>query len=206
MNLQTVSVLSACLFLTACDKLSSTLAPSGAEPKAAPTVAVLDLAAVAKALGRDEAYKEQVQAAGRQLQQQLSEFTSGLQDRLRQEQEKLGDAPTDEERQQLQRMVVDAQRQVQQGQALARQKALEFQTQLATQFRTEVQPVAAEVARAMGATTVLLSNSVVWFEPTVDITGGVIDAMRARGATSGAPALTPSADRPEGSTGTQGTQ
>jgi Skp family chaperone for outer membrane proteins len=183
-----------CALLTACDKFPSAVqrkAGAGAEPQS--TVAVLDLAAVAKALGRDEVFKEQVLAAGKQLQDQLAQFTSGLQDKLREEQAKLGEKPTEAEQQQLQKMVVEAQRQVQQSQVLARQKALEFQNQLATQFRSEVQPVAGEVARAKGATSVLLTNTVMWFEPAVDITGAVIDAMRARGATSGAPALAPAA-------------
>jgi Skp family chaperone for outer membrane proteins len=178
--------------LSACDQLPNPIAQrkAGATPT---SVAILDLGAVAKALGRDEVFKAQVEAAGKELQQQVTQFTSGLQDKLREEQAKLGDAPTDAERQQLQKLVVDAQRQVQQTQLLARQKAVEFQNQLATQFRIEVQPVAAEVARSKGATSVLLSNSVMWFEPAVDITGAVIDSMRARGAAAVAPASAPAA-------------
>lgn len=177
--------------LAACDKLPNPMSQRPAAPPPASTVAILDLGAVAKALGRDEVFRGQVEAAGKELQQQLTQFSSGLQDKLREEQAKLGDAPSEEERQQLQRLVVDAQRQIQQSQLLARQKAAEFQTQLATQFRSEVQPIAAQVARSKGASSVLLSNSVMWFEPAVDITGAVIDALRARGAASGAPALAP---------------
>ena len=177
--------------LAACDKLPNPMSQRPAAPPPVATVAILDLGAVAKALGRDEVFREQVEAAGKELQQQLTQFSSGLQDKLREEQAKLGDAPSEEERQQLQRQVIDAQRQIQHSQLLARQKAAEFQTQLATQFRSEVQPIAAQVARSKGASSVLLSNSVMWFEPAVDITGAVIDALRARGAASGAPALAP---------------
>lgn len=182
--------------LSACDQLPNPL--SQTQPAAAPasSVAIMDLAAVAKALGRDEVFKAQVEAAGRELQQQLNQFTSELQDKLREEQAKLGDAPSEEDRQQLQKLLTDAQRQVQQSQQLARQKAAEFQNQLATQFRGEVQPIAAEVARAKGASSVLLSNTVMWFEPAVDITGAVIDALRALGAASGAPAVTPEPPQP----------
>jgi Skp family chaperone for outer membrane proteins len=177
--------------LSACDQLPNPIAQRKAGATPASTVAILDLGAVAKALGRDDVFKGQVEAAGKELQQQVTQFTSGLQDKLREEQAKLGDAPTDAERQQLQKLVVDAQRQVQQTQLLARQKAVEFQNQLATQFRIEVQPVAAEVARSKGVSSVLLSNSVMWFEPAVDITGAVIDAMRARGAAAVAPLSAP---------------
>ncbi len=173
--------------LSACDQLPNPMSQQRAASTPASAVAILDLGAVAKALGRDEVFKEQVEAAGKELQQQLTQFTSGLQDKLREEQAKLGSAPTETERQQLQKLVADAQRQVQQSQLVARQKAVEFQNQLATQLRVEVQPIAAEVARSKGASSVLLSNSVMWFEPAVDITGAVIDALRARGVTSGAP-------------------
>lgn len=183
--------------LAACDKLPNPMSQRPAAPPPVSVVAILDLGAVAKALGRDEVFREQVEAAGQELQQQLTQFSSGLQDKLREEQAKLGEAPSEEERQQLQRLVVDAQRQIQQSQLLARQKAAEFQTQLATQFRSEVQPIAAQVARSKGASSVLLSNSVMWFEPAIDVTGAVIDALRARGAASGAPALAPQPEAAE---------
>lgn len=179
------------LALAGCDKIPLPPSSNASGGASAPALAVLDLGAVAKALGRDEVFKEQVEAAGRQLQQQLTEFTTELQEQLRAEQEKLGEAPSDEDQLQLRQKVADAQRQVQQSQAIARQKAREFQLKLANEFRDEVQPVAAEVARERGASAILIANTLMWFEPTVDITGDVIDAMRARGAASGAPSIPP---------------
>lgn len=191
-------LLSATLVLAACDKLPGPDGESTAAPAPAPTVAVLDVDAVAKALGRDEVFKQQVQAAGRQLQQQLSEFSSGLEGKLKEEQARLGAEPSQEERQQLARMAVDAQRQIQQGQTLARQKALAYQTKLAAEFRAEIQPVVSEVALGRGASAVLVSSTLLWFEPSANITGAVIDALRARGANAGAPTLAPaSSQEPE---------
>ncbi len=188
-------LLGCCLLLSGCDKLPDPSALLGKQSAStgAQAVAVLDLAAVAKALGRDETVKQQVQAAGEQLRQQLTSFSSGLQDKLREQQAKLGTNPSDDERQQLQRQLVEAQRQVQQSQALARQKAVQFQNQLAVQFRNEIQPVAAEIARAKGATTIAMANTLMWFDPALDITGAVIDAMRAKGM---APTLAAPGDKP----------
>lgn len=181
----------ATLLLGACDKLPGPMGQSGkSSAQRGAAVAVLDLGAVAKALGRDEVFKEQMESARQQLRQQLTDFSTGLEGKLREEQAKLGESPTPEQQQALREKLVQAQRQVQQSQVLARQKALEFQTSLAAQFRQEVEPAAAAVAKSKGATAVLLSNTLMWFEPTVDITGAVIDEMRARGATSGAPAVT----------------
>jgi Skp family chaperone for outer membrane proteins len=173
----------AALLIAGCDKL-----PLPADPAPAgwaKAVAVLDLSTVAKALGRDAVFREQVQAAGQQLDQQLAALSSSLQTRLREEQARLGEEPTEEEQQELQRMLADARRQVQQGQAEARQKAARYQAQLVAQFRREVQAVAAEVARSHGASAVLLADTVLWFEPAADITGEVIDALRARGSAAG---------------------
>jgi len=185
-------LLSASLFLSACDKLpgSSSLLAKPASSAGA-TAAVLDLSAVAKALGRDEVLKQQIQAAGEQLRQQLTEFSIGLQTKLNEEKAKLGSEPTEDERQKLREQLLTAQRQVQQSQVLARQKAAQFQNQLALQFRDEIRPVAAEIARKKGASTVLLANTLLWFDAPVDITGAVIDAMRAKGAAAGAPVLAP---------------
>ena len=181
------------LVLAACDQVPDPTGATAAEQ--APTVAVLDVDAVAKALGRDDVFRQQIQAAGRQLQQQLSELSSGLEDKVREEQARLGADPSQEERQQLAKMAVDAQRRVQQGQALARQKAREYQNKLAAEFRAEIQPVVSDVALSRGASAVFVSNTLLWFEPTVDITGAVIDALRARGANAGAPALAPATSK-----------
>ncbi len=191
MMLRTLTTfLFASVALAGCDKLPFPVSIPAAQVKADPAdrVAVIDLAAVAKALGRDEVFKQQSEEASRQLQQQLTEFASGLQEQLREEQSKLGEQPTPEQQQELRRKLIEAQRQVQQSQLLARQKATEFQTQIVNAFRAEVQPVAAEVARANGASSVLLSNAFLWFEHSVDITGKVIDAMRARGTAVPPPA------------------
>ena len=181
MNRATITALVLAAALTACDKIPLPSILTGEKPATPPvTVAVLDMTAVAKALGRDEVARQQLEAAGRQLQDQLSQVTTGLQERLREEQSKLGETPSEAEQRQLQALVADAQRQLQQSQQLARQRATEFQNQLVPRFRAEVQPVAAEVAARHGASTVLLANTVLWFEPAMDITGEVIDALRAR--------------------------
>lgn len=188
-------LLGASMLLSGCDKFpdSASLLSKQSTSASKQTVAVLDLAAVAKALGRDEIVKQQVQVAGEQLRQQLTKFSTGLQDKLREQQAKLGSSPSEDERQQLQRQLVEAQRQVQQSQAVARQKAVQFQNQLAVKFRNEIQPVAAEIARAQGASTIAMANTLMWFDPALDITGAVIGAMRAK---SMAPTLTVPSEKP----------
>ena len=164
--------------LVGCDKLQLEM-PKSAQ---AVDVAVMDLQAVAKALGRDDDFKQQLESAGKQLGEQLTQVSSALQNKLREEQAKLGENPTDEARGQLRKMAAEAQRKFQRSQNQARQKARQFQLQLATQFRKDVQPIATEIARARGASVVMLANSLMWFEPAIDITADVIGKMRAMGS------------------------
>lgn len=161
--------------LSGCDKLQLEM------PKSAQTtdVAVLDLQAVAKALGRDEDFKKQLESAGKQLGEQLSKVSTDLQSQLRAEQAKIGENPSDADRGKLRQMAVEAQRKFQQSQLQARQQARQFQLQLATKFRQDVQPVASEVALSKGASVIMLANSLMWFEPAIDITADVIGKMRA---------------------------
>lgn len=193
-----ITLCAAAVLLGACDKIQL---PSAVPAK--PAVAVIDMAAVAKALGRDEVAKQQLEAANQQLRQQLTDVSAGLQEKLREEQSKLGEAPTPEDQQKLKRLAAEAQRQLQQSQAVARQRSVQFQNQLAGKFRAEVQPVAAEVASRHGASTVLMANTLLWFEPAVDITGAVIDALRAKGASMGAPATGAGAGEGEAGSKTQ---
>ena len=51
----------------------------------------------------------------------------------------------------------------------------QVRAQLIKQFREEVRPIAEQVAKDKGASVVLLTNdNVLWYDPTVDITDGVI--------------------------------
>jgi len=174
--------------LSGCDKLQLEM-PKSAQ---AVDVAVLDLQAVAKALGRDDAFKQELESAGKQLGEQLNKVSTNLQSQLRDEQAKLGENPSDEARSKLRQMAVEAQRKFKQSQLQARQQARQLQLQLATKFRADVQPIATEIARSKGAAVVLMANSLMWFEPAIDITAEVIGKMRAM--TESQPA-TPTADK-----------
>ena len=131
----------------------------------APSVAVIDLTAIAKALGRDERLREQLDNASRQLTQQLSDYSDTLRNQLRDERIKLGQTPSAEQREQLVQLTTQAQHKVQQTQALAQQKARAFQLKLVTEFRDEVRPVAMSVAKQRGLRGIMLAPGMLWFDP-----------------------------------------
>ena len=139
---------------------------------------VVDLNAVAKATGQDQAMAQQLQVATNTLNSQLSDIAIQLQQKVDEEKEKL--AEDKDKDQKVQQLNQTANRQLQQTQAVAQQRAKQFETGLVVRFRQQVKSVAETVAKSKGAKMVVLSDaSLVWFDESVDITDEVIAAIRA---------------------------
>jgi len=152
-------------------------------------VAVVDLAAVAKATGEDKVMAEQVEAARRELGTQLTQIAGDLEKQLQAEQSRLGGAVAASREKEFQQLTAQARQRLAETQALAQQKAQDFQIGLATGYRRAVQPVVADIARSKGAGVVLVSDpTMLWFDPAVDITAEVIAELRANPIAVPAPA------------------
>lgn len=131
-----------------------------------PEVAVVDLDAVAKAVGRDEVFKQQMQAAREQIGQQLSQHAATLKVQL---EKTPGEAAA-----------ADARRQWQKAMGVAEQRAREYQLGLVQEFREQLRPVVEKIAKEHGAKTVIsATQDAVWFDPEVDLTSEVIAKLRA---------------------------
>jgi len=162
--------LAAVLLIAGCDQM----------PGAGSDTLIVDLAAVAKATGQEESMQAQAQIARENLNAELAEAGRNLEQQLEQERAGIGDAPTPEQELQFQQMTQQAQQRYGQLQAEAQQQAQQHEVNLVLEFREQIQPFAEKIARSRGAKVVLLADqSVFWLDPTVDITGGVIDALRA---------------------------
>jgi Skp family chaperone for outer membrane proteins len=159
------------LAVTGCDQLGG--GRSG--------VAVIDLDAVGRALGRDEVIAQQINQANQQLTSQLGQVAQDLQQQLEEEREKY-EVVGDEARAELDQKTAVANQRLQQTQRLAQQRAQEFRTAVINEFRNEVQPYASEIARERGAVAVVtVATPMLWFDAEVDITDEVIAAMRKAG-------------------------
>ena len=139
--------------------------------------AVIDLEELAHALGRDITLREELRAASATLSTQLSALAADLRDRLEEEKHKLGERPSEQAQDAFRRVAAEARAELERGQALARQRAQEVQSELADRFRAEVLPVAQRVAAQRGARIILVRSSVLWFDPSTDITQAVVAAM-----------------------------
>lgn len=166
-------------------------------------VAVLDVAAVAKATGQDVVLNSQAEAARKRLEEQLVQIAADLEKELQAEQAKRGGAAAAAKEQSFQLLAAQARQQLAQTQLVAQQKAQEYQLELATQYRQSVKPVAEKIARARGASVILVAGpTLLWFEPALDITAEVIGELRAGPPSAAAGKATePAAD---GATGADG--
>lgn len=163
-------------------------------------VVVLDLAAVAKATGQDKVIEEQMAAARETLAAQLLQIAGDLEKQLQSEQSRRGGAVAAAKEKEFQQLTAQARQQLAQTQALAQQKAQDFQTGLAASYRQAVQPIVAEIARSRGAAVVLVADAtMLWFDPATDITAEVIAELRANPVTFPAQPTTSSTPTESGS-------
>ena len=145
------------------------------------SVAVIDLNAVAKATGQDEAMRVKAAAARNELQSQLEQVAVNLDQQLNQEIEKIGDNPTAEQEQQLQQMNQNARMQLAELQQMAQQQAGQIEVAVVDEFKDQIRPLAEKVARDKGTSIIVTQDqSVFWYDASIDITDEVIAAWRAQ--------------------------
>lgn len=150
------------------------------EQKPATDPLIVDITAVAKALGRDEVMARQLEATREQLNQQLTEITRNLNTQIEEKRVEFGEDASEADTQTLQNLALKARQTLQHSREMARQQALAYHGSLLQDFREEVRAEASAIARERGATSVLnAGDTTLWFDPQTDITGEVIARMRA---------------------------
>ena len=123
---------------------------------------------------------EQVEAARQQLGTQLTGIAGNLEKQLQAEQSRLGGAVAASREKEFQQLTAQARQQLAETQALAQQKAQDYQLGLVAGYRRALQPVVAEIAGSKGAAVVLVADpTMLWFDAAVDITDEVIAEVRA---------------------------
>jgi Skp family chaperone for outer membrane proteins len=151
-------------------------------------VAVIDLAAVAKATGHDRVLDQQLGAARLDLEAQLGQIAGDLEAQLRAEQTRRGGAESAAREREFQTLAAQARQRLLETQALAQRKADQYQLKLVAGYRDLVEPVAREVARSLDAELIVVAGAdVLWFDPAIDITDEVIAELRAREPAAPAP-------------------
>jgi len=158
------------IFLSGCDKLQSHS-----------NTVVLDLDAIANATGQAAIIKKQIEIANKDLTSQLETISNKLNEQLENEKEKVGKKPTKNDTQNMQQLTIQANQKMQQAKMLASQKSQQYQAALVQQLRKNIMPIAEKIASERRADIVsIVDNSMIWFNPDIDITDEVIAVVRAQ--------------------------
>jgi len=172
-----------CLALTsACQKFQDTGEPGGA---AAPAggIAVVDLNEIARGLGRDQQMQQAVSQLHEELQGQLARMKDDLNAQWQAKSQEYGANPTPEQQAELERLAENMRRHAVAQQAKVQPVLVGETQQLVRRLREEVKPYARDIAKARGLTMVVPKNEnwLLTFDPSVDITADVVDAMKKAG-------------------------
>jgi Skp family chaperone for outer membrane proteins len=155
------------------------MAGCGDSDSGATKVVILDLQAVARALGRDQELKIILEAAQNTLLQQLEQIRGAAQKQLDEEKKKVGEKPSDEQNKQLATLGGQLQQGMNSKINEANSKFAQYKVGLVEQFKSEVKPVALKIAKDRGAGVILLpAEQVFAAEPASDITTEVITQLK----------------------------
>jgi len=162
---------------------SCTPAPSVPAPKGG--VALIDLDAVAKRLGREAAIIRELQDAGNPMGDQLTEARKELQAEFEKAKSDIGTKPTEADLQKLAELERNFNTQLQQKQQQAQQELNAKRVALVNRFREEVKPVALKIAAAksLGAVLIKTDMTVLANDPDIDITDAVVAELTKASAT-----------------------
>ncbi len=161
-------------------------------------VAIVDLEEVARALGRDKEIVSSLQAQKGALSQQLVAAQQQVNQELTQIRNGLGQSPSPDAVRDLQVKAANYQQQLTKMQNQASVVLNEHGKKVLKEFRDSAKPVAVEVAREKGLTTVMTKDDgvIFAFDETVDITKDVIARMQAAAPVAATPAPAEPAQQP----------
>lgn len=170
-------------------------APLPVPPPAPPQggVAILDVEAVAKRLGRDVAIVAELKEASAPLSDQLAATQKDYQAQIEKLKSSLGSKPTEADLKKLAELERTLNQQFQQKQQQAQQELNAKRVNLVNRFREEIKPVALKIASAKGRSTVLIKSDAVILssEPEVEITDEVVAELNRPASTTTAPVPIP---------------
>lgn len=159
-------------------------------------LAVVDLDKVASETGKSIQMKEVFQLQENSVKQQLAKVTMSAKAQLEAKSKEFGETPTDEQKKELAQFSFNANNTLAQLQNQAGSKLGQYKQDQIAKFRTEIKPIAQEIAAKRGLSVVIPKNEglLLAVDPGVDITDDVIKAYREKRP---APTAAPAASAPQ---------
>jgi len=144
-------------------------------------VAVVDLDAIAKTLGRDKAITNEVGRYLKTKQADINKERDQLKAKLAKEEKKLGKSPKPKQKAEYESMARQSELQLRKDVIDARRGAAQLRAKLINEFTGEVQPVAARLAREKGFGLVLVKQpGMLFIDGSADITAQVTKVLKAK--------------------------
>ena len=160
-------------------------------------VAIINLDAIAKALGRDRVILASIQQHNQQAVAKLQNIKAGLNEQIKGLQAEIEESEAGEDNEKLGAMVRNAQQRLKKEVGAAQQNSARIQAELIRKFREEVIPFARRAALNRGMSVVMLKQAnILHYDPGTDITNAVIDDMQAQARGGASPPPPASSDAP----------
>ena len=139
-------------------------------------VAVIRLEQIGQRLGKTESINQTVSQAKAEWDEELNQNLATIAEELQQKKQEIGESPTEEQATTLSNL----RNGMEQKKQANRQRVQQFRMELMNGFRAEVELIASEIAKARGATAILLYNpqNLLSIEPSVDITEAVLAKLQ----------------------------
>jgi Skp family chaperone for outer membrane proteins len=146
-------------------------------------VAVIDLDEVAKRMGDDLKIVNTIKQHESQLNESLQALQVSYTQQLENKRRAYGYKPSEEQERELQQLDVNLGTKLQEAQLSAQRELAVHQNSLVSRLREQVRPVARDVAKSRGLSTIVVKNLDVLFhyDPAQDITDEVIGKLLAHG-------------------------
>ena len=138
-------------------------------------VAVVDIEQIARATGFDKILNEQLGKLNTELGNELQKLQSDIRTQLKQKQEALGKTPTDQEKQEFNKLSTELDQKYRQQLNNAQDQTNQMHAMLVGQFRQQMEPAIQTIAAKRGFQIVLSKNeSIIIVQPAADITQDAI--------------------------------
>lgn len=163
-----------------CGNSGTSPGKTAATPGGSGGVGVVDLDAVAKALGRDLEMESDAEKKLGQFASELSTLQTALNRQLQEKVDEVGEAPTDDERKALLIAQRKLDNQFRESKSAAERKLVQYKQKLVTQFREETKPIVREIAAQRGLSIVVPKdpNLLLTVASEVDLTDAVVLQMQ----------------------------
>ena len=144
------------------------------------TVGIVNLDEVARSMGWLTDMEKDINARSQELQIQFNALQKNIAAAIETQKHKMTTPPTAEQEKTLNQLTAEGNTRLTEAYNQARREVADTRVKLAMQYRDMIRPVATTISKSKGMSIVLSSpaDSLICFEPAVDITQAVIEELR----------------------------